>query len=726
MNRLLVTCAMSALMVSAGSVWAQATPPATPSLTNATAANPFLVKSTARFEAPQFDQIKPEHFRPAFAEGRRLHNIEIARIADSQAAPTFSNTIIALERTGGTLDRVAAVFGNMGSANSNPEIRALQRELGPIQSAHYDAISLNPKLFARVKAVHDRRTSLRDPEQRRLVERIYTRFVRAGANLDAASKTRVAEINQRMSTLSTNFSQNVLADTSQFALILETEADRAGLPGFFLDAALEAGRSRGMAGKHVVTLSRASVEPFLQLSSNRAMREKAWRGWIGRGDNGDSEDNKAVIAEMVRLRSERARLMGFDHHAAFTLADTMAKTPDNVSSLLNRVWEPAKAAVARDSREYLALARSQGFSGDKLEPWDWRFYAEQTRKARYALDEAEVKPYFSLENMLAAQFWTANKLFGLTFTEIIGQVPVYHPDVRVWEVKEANGDHVGLFYGDFFSRDSKQGGAWMSSYRAQDRLDNNARPIVVNVLNYTKAPAGQPTLLSYDDAETLFHEFGHGLHGLLSNVKYPSLAGTAVSRDFVEFPAQIYEHWLGEREVLERFARHYQTGAPMPKALLDKVMAARNHDQGFATVEFLSSALVDMDLHSQANVADDFDIGRFERESLGRVGMPQEIVMRHRPTHFGHIFSGGYSAGYYSYMWSEVLDADGFGAFKEKGNIFDQATAKRLRDFVYGAGNSRDPAEAYRLYRGRDPDARALLVLRGLSDGTSGSAGGGQ
>jgi peptidyl-dipeptidase Dcp len=726
MNRFLLTCALSALVVPLSPVFAQSAPQPAPSSVSSTTTNPFLVKSTARFEAPRFDQIKPQHFKPAYAEGRRLHNLEIARIADNRAAPNFANTIIALERAGGTLDRVSAVFGNMGSANSSPEIRALQRELGPIQAAHYDAISLNPKLFARVKAVHDRRASLRDPEQRRLVERIYTGFVRAGANLDAPSKARVSEINQRMSTLSTNFSQNVLADTSQFALVLETQEDRAGLPSFFLDAALEAGRARGMAGKHVVTLSRASVEPFLQLSTNRAMREKAWRGWIARGDNGDSEDNKAIIAEMVRLRSERARLMGFDHHAAFTLSDTMAKTPANVASLLNRVWEPAKAAVVRDSREYLTLARSQGFTGDKLEPWDWRFYAEQTRKAKYDLDEAEVKPYFSLENMLAAQFWTANKLFGLTFTEITGQVPVYHPDVRVWEVKEANGDHVGLFYGDFFSRDSKQGGAWMSSYRAQDRLDNNARPLVVNVLNYTKAPAGQPTLLSYDDAETLFHEFGHGLHGLLSNVKYPSLAGTAVSRDFVEFPAQIYEHWLGEREVLERFARHYQTGAAMPKALLDKVMAARNHDQGFATVEFLSSALVDMDLHSQANVGANFDIGRFERESLGRVGMPQEIVMRHRPTHFGHIFSGGYSAGYYSYMWSEVLDADGFGAFKERGNIFDQATAKRLRDFVYGAGNSRDPAEAYRLYRGRDPDARALLVLRGLADGASGSAGGGQ
>jgi peptidyl-dipeptidase Dcp len=681
----------------------------------ASSSNPFFERSSVRFGAPAFDRIKPEHFRPAFYEGMRQHKAEIARIADNPAAPTFSNTILAMEKSGLLLDAVSGVFFNMTSSSSTPEIRAIQRQIGPVLAAHNDSINLNPKLFERVKAIHDRKDSLPTPEQKRLVERAYTGFVRAGAALNAEQKSRVSEINQRMSTLTTNFAQQVLADTNQFTLVLETGADRAGLPKFFLDAALEAGRARGMPGKHVVTLSRSSVEPFLQLSPNRALREQAWKGWIKRGDNNDAEDTKAIIAEMVRLRTERARILGFEHHAAFTLADTMAKTPANVSALLNGVWEPAKAAVARDAGEYLTLAKSQGFTGEQLEPWDWHFYAEQKRIAKYALNEDEVKPYFTLDNMLDAQFWVANQLFGLQFIEITGTVPVYHPDVRVWEVKEANGAHVGLFYGDFFARESKQGGAWMSSFRGQDRVNGNVRPIVVNVLNYTKAPEGQPTLLSYNDAETLFHEFGHGLHGLLSNVAFPSLAGTSVSRDFVEFPAQVYEHWLSQRPVLERFAKRYDTGAPMPKELLDKVMAARNHDQGFATVEFLASALVDMDLHSQTVIGTDFDINAFEAASLSRVGMPREIVMRHRPTHFGHIFSGGYSAGYYSYMWSEVLDADGFRAFAETGDIFHQPTARKLRDFVYGAGNSRDPAEAYRLFRGRDPDPKALLEMRGLA-----------
>lgn len=681
--------------------------------------NPFFEPSTARHGAPAFDRIKPEHFRPAFYEGMRQQKAEMNAIANQKAAPTFDNTILAMERSGQLLDRVSAVFFNMTSANSSPQIRTIQREIGPVLAAHSDSISLDPKLFARVEAIYAKRAQLRTPEQRRLVERVYRGFVRSGARLDEAQKTRIGQINQRLSSLSTDFSQKVLADTNQFTLVLETEADRAGLPAFFLDAALEAGRARGMPGKHVVTLSRSSVETFLQLSPNRALREQAWRGWILRGDNNDGEDTKAITSEIVSLRQERAAILGYAHHAAFTLDDTMAKTPDNVAKLLNGVWEPAKAAVERDARDYLALAKSQGFAGDRLEPWDWRYYAEQMRRSRYSLNEDEVKPYFSLDAMLNAQFWVANQLFGLTFKEITGQVPVYHPDVRVWEVAEADGRLIGLFYGDFFSRESKQGGAWMSSYQNQDRVNGNQKPMVVNVLNYTKAPAGKPTLLSYDDAETLFHEFGHGLHGLLSNVTYPSLAGTSVSRDFVEFPAQVYEHWLGQRQVLEKFARHSETGAAMPKDLLDKLMAARNHDQGFATVEFLASALVDMDVHSRPDLPRGFDMGAFEKESLARVGMPREIVMRHRPTHFGHIFAGGYSAGYYSYMWSEVLDADGFRAFTETGNIFDKATAQRLRTFVYGGGNSRDPADAYRQFRGRDPDPKALLELRGLADGTS-------
>lgn len=675
--------------------------------------NPLLVRWTTPYGVPPFEQIRPAHFRPAFFEGMREHRANIAAITAQRAAPTFANTILPLERASVTLDRVSAVFFNMTSANSSPAIRAIQREMSPALSAHYDAIALDPALFARVKAVHDNRARLRDPQQRRLVERVYTDFVRSGALLDATQKERMSAINQRLATLTTQFSQNVLADSAQFALVLETAEDRAGLPDFFLASAAEAAKARGLEGKHVVTLARSSVEPFLQLSSNRALREQAFKGWAARGDNGDAEDNNAIAGEMVALRTERAQLLGYQSHAAFVLADTMAKTPENALTLLRRVWEPAVAAVARDSQAYLALARSQGFTGDRLEPWDWRYYAEQKRQAQYDLNEEEVKPYFTLDRMLEAQFWVANRLFGLQFTEVTGRVPVYHPDVRVWEVKEADGRLVGLFYGDFFARESKQGGAWMSSYRIQDRVNGNTRPVVVNVLNYAKAPAGQQTLLSYDDAETLFHEFGHALHGLLSDVNYPSLAGTSVSRDFVEFPAQVYEHWLGTTEVLSRFARHYETGAAMPPELLAKVMAARNHDIGFATVEFTASAFVDMDVHSRTSTQAP-NLRAFERESLARIGMPREIIMRHRMPHFGHIFAGGYSAGYYSYMWSEVLDADGFDAFKEAGDIFHQPTARKLRQFVYAAGNSRDPAESYRLFRGRDPDVGPLLANRGF------------
>jgi peptidyl-dipeptidase Dcp len=700
-----------------------ATPAATASETPAAAVmpsasltgNPFTQASTLPHGAIDFAAIRFEHFKPAMEEGMRIQLAEVAAIASNPARPTFENTIIAMERSGQLLDRVGAVFFNMTSSSSTPEIRGLQREMSPRFAAHSDAINLNPALFARIKAVHDGRASLASPVQRRLVERYYRGMVRAGANLNDAQKARIQAINQELASQTTAFSQKVLADTNQFTLALETDADKAGLPQFFLDAALEAGSARGMPGTAVVTLSRSSVEPFLQLSPNRELRRQAWEGWIKRGDNNDAEDTKAGIARILALRAERAQILGYEHHAAFTLDDTMAKTPANVAALLNRVWEPAREAVGRDAQTYLALAKSQGFTGDRLEPWDWRYYAEQARRAQFNINEDQVKPYFALDNMLAAQFWVANQLWGLSFQEITGSVPVYHPDVRVWEVKDKDGSHIGLFYGDFFSRESKQGGAWMSSFQGQDRINGDTNPHVVNVLNYTKAPAGQPTLLSYDDAETLFHEFGHALHGLLSDVDYPTLAGTSVSRDFVEFPAQVFEHWLGERQVLERYARHYATGEPMPAALLDRVMAARNHDQGFATVEFLSSALVDMDAHSQSAYAGDFNIGTFEGQSLARINMPREIVMRHRPTHFGHIFSGGYSAGYYSYMWSEVLDADGFMAFKEAGNIFDPVVAARLRSDVYAAGNSRDPAESYRAFRGRDPEPQALLQMRGFA-----------
>ena len=669
--------------------------------------NPLLVRWNTPFDSPPFDQIKPEHFAPAFSQALAEHTAEVAAIAENPATPSFANTIVALEKSGRRLTRVEAIFFNLASSDSNDELQAIERDMAPVLARHWNAIYLNAALFARIEALHVGRATLGlDAEELRVLERYHLDFMRSGAKLTGSERARYAAIGERLAMLGTEFSQNVLADEQAFILPLQVDGVN-GLPEFAREAAAEIARERELDAPFAITTSRSSAEPFLQFAHRRDLREKVYRAWSARGDG--AHDNKPLIAETVKLRAERARLLGYKSFADYKLADSMAKTPANARILLEEVWVIARARAAEERNALQAMVAESG-SNASLAPWDWLYYAEKLRKKRYDLDQAQIMPYFQLDNMIAAAFDTAHRLFGLDFHER-KDVPVYHPDVRVWDVTRG-GEHVGLFFGDYFARPSKRGGAWMSSFRDQQNIDGFVTPIITNTCNFPKA---SPALLNFDEARTLFHEFGHALHGLLSKVRFPRLAGTNVARDFVELPSQLFEHWLEEPEVLEKFARHTETGEPMPKALLDKMVAARNFNQGFSTVEFLSSALVDMDYHALENPGD-IDVAAFERDALARIGMPQEISMRHRSTHFLHIFGGeGYSAGYYSYMWSEVLDADGFGAFKEAGSAFDQATADRLHTYIYSAGGLRDYEQAYRLFRGRDPKIDALLEGRGLN-----------
>lgn len=677
--------------------------------------NPLISFWTTPFGAPPFHLFRNEDYRPAFEEALARHADEIAAIRDNAERPSFGNTIAAMERSGRALAQVAAVFFNLSGSDTNEEFEAIEREMTPLLARHDSAILLDGALFARIDALHSERDGLGlDDEELRVLDRYHARFRRAGAGLDGEAKRRLAEISERLASLGTDFGQNVLADERAYTLVLDGEEDLAGLPGFLRDGAAEAARARGFEGRHVITLSRSSIEPFLQFSQRRDLREKAFRAWISRGENGGEHDNRAIVAEMVALRAERARLLGFASFAHFRLDDAMAKTPEAVLGLLTRVWSPAKRRAAEEKAALEDLA-AEGGDNVALAPWDWRFYAERLRLRRFDLDEGSIKPYLQLDAMIEAAFDTATRLFGVTFRHA-PEAPVYHPDVRAWEVLDRDGGHLGLFYGDYFARPSKRSGAWMSTFRDQEAVDVPVRPIVVNVMNFTKPPEGQPALLSMDDARTLFHEFGHGLHGLLSNVRFPLISGTSVARDFVELPSQLFEHWLEQKETLARFARHYETGEPMPDAVIDRVLAARRFNQGFATVEYTSSALVDLEFHLLGE-GTDVDPLAFEAEVLARIGMPDAIVMRHRTPHFAHVFSGeGYSAGYYSYLWSEVLDADAFAAFQETGDIFDPQTAGRLHDFIYSAGGSRDPGEAYRLFRGRLPTPEALLAKRGLAE----------
>jgi peptidyl-dipeptidase Dcp len=675
--------------------------------------NPFFEAWNTPFQAPPFERIKSAHFMPAYERAFAEHEAEIAAIAGQKESPSFDNTIVALEKSGRALQRVDDVFGQLVGADSNDALLQIERDISPRTAAHWNKVRMNEALFARIDALHQKRDSLGlTPEQKRVLERYHVRYWREGAALPPDKKKRLAAIIERLATLGTDFSQNVLADEQSYTLVLEGEADLTGLPDFVLEAARAAADERGMTGKHVITLSRSSVEPFLQFSSRRDLREKAFRAWIARGDNGGKTDNKGIIAETMALRAERAKLLGYPTFAHFRLDDAMAKRPEAVRELLEKVWKPARKSAISDRDSLQSLVAEEG-GNFRIQAWDWRYYSEKLRKRRCDFEESEVKPYLPLDGVIEAAFYGAQKLFGLSFTPT--KVPVWHPDVRAWEVRDTSGKHVGLFYGDYFARPSKQGGAWMSTFRDQEKLTGDVRPIVVNVMNFNK---GDPTLLSFEDARTLFHELGHGLHGLLSNVTYPTVSCTSVLTDFVELPSQLYEHWFEQPEVLKKFARHTKTGEPIPDALVDKLMAAKNFDRGCQTLEYISSALVDLELHLLPST-DGLDVNAFEKQTLERIGMPEEVAMRHRPPHHTHVFSGGYYASaYYSYMWSEVLDADAFAAFEETGDIFNPEVAKRLRDNVLSSGGSKDPAELYIAFRGRLPNADALLKKRGFLDVT--------
>ena len=668
--------------------------------------NPLLSPWTGPFGLPPFDRILPEHFAPAFAVAMEEHLAEIAAIGSDPATPSFDNTIAALQRSGRLLGRVGAVFSNLVVSQGGAALEALDRELSPKLAQHGTRVSLDPAIFARVDALHERRLSLGlEPDQLRLLERIHLGFVRSGAALDPEAKARMAAISERLAVLHTAFGQNVLADERSWQLPLE-EADLAGLPDFVRAGAAQAAKDRGLPG-YAITLSRSLIEPFLTFSARRDLRERAHAAWIARGCNPGPTDNRKLIPEILALRAERARLLGYEGFAEFRLADSMAGSPVAAEALLEEVWGPAKAKAAEERDRLLARARQEGFNGP-LEPWDWRYYAEKVRQADYALDEAQLKPFFVLEQVQQAAFDTATRLFGLQFLPL--EVPLYHPDVRAYEVRDADG-HVGLFLADHYARGDKRSGAWMSSYRDQEAMDEAVSPIIVNNNNFARAT---PTLLSFDDAETLFHEFGHALHGLLSQVRYPTQSGTSVKRDFVELPSQIYEHWMALPETLRRYALHHETGEPLPEVMIERLLAARTFNQGFATVEYTASALIDMALHRHPDPAG-LDIEAYEREFLQRIGMPAEIGIRHRPPHFQHLFAGGgYAASYYAYLWAEVLDADGFGAFEEAGDYFRPEIAARLRRLL-SAGDTRDPMQLYVEFRGREPSTAALLRHRGLS-----------
>lgn len=662
---------------------------------------------------PDFARLSPARLERDLDAAMALHRAEIEAIAANPEAATFANTIAAMERSGKELARVASLFYALAGAHTDDALQAVERAVAPKLSRHASAISLDTALFARIDRLFRDRASLAEdlsPEDIRLLERIHRGFVRGGARLEGAARGRLAEIDARLSELGTAFSQNILADERAFVMPL-AEADLSGLPDFVRSAMAEAASERGLPG-HALTLSRSIVVPFLTFSARRDLRERAFRAWIARGENDGPTDNRAILAEILRLRAEKAGLLGFASFAAYKLDDTMAATPGAVRALLEAVWAKARARALADAASLEALAAAAG-DPVPLEPWDWRYYSQQRRRAEFDFDEAALKPYFELERMIEAAFDVARRLFGLEF-EPLPAVAAWHPDVRVWRVRDAAGTEIGFFLGDYFARPSKRSGAWMSSLRDQHKLDGGQTPIVYTVMNFARPGGGEKPLLSIDDARTLFHEFGHALHGLLSDVVWPTLSGTSVARDFVELPSQLYEHWMTVPEVLARHALHAETGVPLTQDLLAKMTAARTFDAGFETVEYTASALVDLELHEAGDAPAD-PLAR-EAEILARLGMPREIVMRHRAPHFAHIFAGdGYASGYYSYMWSEVLDADAFEAFTEAGDPFDRATAGKLLRHVYAAGDSADPAVLYTAFRGRMPSTDALLRKRGFA-----------
>ncbi len=660
--------------------------------------NPLLETWKTPFGLPPFDRIKAEHFVPAYGEAMKKALGEIDAIASNAAAPTFSNVVEALEKHGELLKRVNGVFQNLTSSHTSDALQAAEREMSPKLAAHSSAVLLNGKLFSRLDKVFEQRKSLNlNPEQLRLVERYHRRFVLSGAKLAPDAKKRLAEIDEQIATKTTQFTQNVLNDTKQYTLALDKPEDRVGLPAEIRE----------------ISLQRSSIEPFLMQSPRRDLREKAFRAWAKRGDNDNEFDNKALIRQILTLRIEKAKLLSYNTYAHYVLDDVMAKTPDAASALMDKVWKPAVATAQREAAALTEAMRKDGIEGT-LEPWDWRYYSEKVRLAQYDLNEETIKPYFTLEKMIEAAFYSAKQLFGIDFVER-RDLPIYEPDVRSWEVKGKDGKTIGIFYGDYYAKPNKNSGAWMNAFREQQFFGGSVLPVVINNLNFNKPAKGEACLLSFDDAKTLFHEFGHGLHGLLSQVNYPYFSGTSVARDFVELPSQLFEYWAAEKSVLSKFAKHYKTGETIPDALIQKIEKARNFNQGFAMVEFLSSGIIDMKWHLLTEVKN-LDIREQEEAWLKEIGMPREIIMRHRSPHFTHIFSNDYAAGYYSYLWAQVLDADAFEAFKEAGNPFDPATAAKLYKYIYSAGGATDPMELYKSFRGRQPDPQALMRKLGFAN----------
>lgn len=696
---LLAACAV-AILSGCGSQGKQAAP----------TENPFLSEYTTPFQVPPFDQIKMEHYKPAFLQGMEEQQKEIDAIVNNPEPATFQNTIAALDQSGALLRKVSTVFYGLKSANTNDEMDALSRELSPLQSKHSDDIALNEKLFARIKAVYENPGDL-DKEQKKLLEETYKDFVRGGANLDAESQKKLRELNSEISMLQLTFGQNMQKETNAFQLIVDKEEDLAGLPQNLIASAAETAKEAGMEGKWIFTLHNPSVMPFLQYADNRDLREKIFKGYINRGNNGNEYDNKEVVRKLLKARLEKAKLMGYENYASFALEERMAKTPDAVYKLLDQIWTPTLSKAKEELADINAEIKKDGKTFT-AEGWDWHYYADRAKKAKFDLDENQVRPYLKLENVRDGVFYVANKLYGITFTQL-DNLPLPHPDAQAFECKDKDGSHLGVLYMDFFPRASKKGGAWCGSYRSQTYKDGKkVAPVVTVVCNFTKPAAGQPALLSADEANTLFHEFGHALHNLFKDVHYYGVA--SVPRDFVELPSQIDEHWAFEPEVLNVYAKHYQTDEVIPAGLVEKMDKSGKYGQGFATAEYLAASLLDMDYHVLKEIPDDMDVMQFEAETLGKRGLLKQIPSRYRTTYFNHTMGGGYTAGYYSYIWAEVLDCDAYEAYKETGDIFNQEVAGKFRKYILTPGCIDDAMDMYVNFRGKEPGIDPLLKNRGL------------
>ena len=674
--------------------------------------NPFFAEWDTPFGVPPFEQIKPEHYKPAFTQGMEEQKAEIEAIVNNTEDATFENTIVALDQSGALLNKVSYVFFGQTNANTNDELQAINAEISPLLTQHGDDISMNPALFARVKAVYENKDNAGlDKEQMKLLEETYKDFVRGGANLDSVSQAKLRELNTEISSLQTTFGQNMLKETNAFRLVIDNEADLAGLPANLIAVAAETAKADSMEGKWVFTLHNPSVMPFLQYADNRELREKIFNGYINRGNNGNENDNKEVCARLVKARLEKAKLMGYDEYASFVLETRMAKTPEAVYNLLNQVWTPA---IAKAQEELADIKAEIKKDGKDFEPagWDWRYYADRAKKAKYDFDENLIRPYLKLENVRDGMFLFANKLYGVTFTAI-DSIPLPHPDAVAFECKDKDGSHLGVLYFDFFPRESKRGGAWCGQYRGQTYKDGKkVAPVVTIVCNFTKPSAGQPALLTADEAETMFHEFGHALHNLFRDVHYYGVS--SVPRDFVELPSQVNEHWVFEPEMLKEYAKHYETGEIIPAELVDRLTQSGKYGQGFVTAEYLAASLLDMDFHTMKEIPADFNVMDFEQKTLAERGLPSQIPSRYRTTYFNHTMGGGYTAGYYSYLWSEVLDADAFEAYKETGNIFNTEVAAKFRTYVLTPGGIDDAMQMYVNFRGKEPDIDPLLKNRGL------------